>query len=104
MRYTFEQFAAVRSYGSLTFSPDGQWVAYTTNASGQFNVWKQPVTPGPDGPQMPIQLTALTDDATRQVFWSPDGSRLLTMADRHGTENFQLYTIPAEDGWLYPLT
>jgi len=104
MQYTFEQFAAVRNYGSLTFSPDGQWVAYTTNASGQFNVWKQPVAPGPDGPQMPIQLTALTDDATRQVFWSPDGSRLLTMADRHGTENFQLYTIPAEDGWLYPLT
>jgi dipeptidyl aminopeptidase/acylaminoacyl peptidase len=104
MRYTFEQFAAVRNYGSLTFSPDGQWVAYTTNASGQFNVWKQPVTPGPDGPQMPVQLTALTDDATRQVFWSPDGSRLLTMADHHGTENFQLYSIPAEDGWLYPLT
>jgi dipeptidyl aminopeptidase/acylaminoacyl peptidase len=104
MRYTFEQFAAVRNYGSLTFSPDGRWVAYTTNASGQFNVWKQPVAAGPDGPQMPIQLTALTDDATRQVFWSPDGARLLTMADRHGTENFQLYTIPAEDGWLYPLT
>jgi dipeptidyl aminopeptidase/acylaminoacyl peptidase len=104
MPYTFEQFAAVRNYGSLSFSPDGRWVAYTTNASGQFNVWKQPVAPGPDGPQMPVQLTALTDDATRQVYWSPDGSRLLTMADHHGTENFQLYSIPAEDGWLYPLT
>jgi dipeptidyl aminopeptidase/acylaminoacyl peptidase len=104
MRYTFEQFAAVRSYGSLTFSPDGQWVAYTTTATGQFNVWKQPVVPGPNGPQMPIQLTALTDDATRQVFWSPDGSRLLTTADHHGTENFQLYDIPAGEGWLYPLT
>ena len=104
MRYTFEQYAAVRNYGSLAFSPDGRWVAYTTNASGQFNVWKQPIAPGPDGPQMPIQLTALTDDATRQVHWSPDGSRLLTSADRHGTENFQLYDIPAEDGWLYPLS
>src|SRR3712207_8066094 len=54
-----EQFAAVRNYGSLTFSPDGGWVAYTTNASGQFNVWKQPVAAGPDGPQIDRKSTRL---------------------------------------------
>ena len=104
-RYTFEQFASVRNYGDLTFSPDGRSVAYTTNASGQYNVWRQPVETGPGGhPLMPVQLTALTDDAARRAVWSPDGERLLTMADHHGTENYQIYEIPAEHGWLYPLT
>jgi dipeptidyl aminopeptidase/acylaminoacyl peptidase len=104
-RYSYEQFAAVRNYGDLSFSPDGQSVAYTTNASGQFNVWRQPIATGPGGhPLMPIQLTALSDDAARRAIWSPDGKRILTAADHHGTENFQLYEVPAEDGWLYPLT
>ncbi|HEY8597892.1 MAG TPA: S9 family peptidase [Thermomicrobiales bacterium] len=105
MRYTFEQFAAARNYGELSFSPDGASLAYTTNTSGQFNVWRQPVATGPGGhPLMPVQLTALSDDAARRAIWSPDGARLLTAADRHGTENFQLYEIPAGEGWLYPLT
>ncbi len=105
MRYSFEQFAAARNYGDLSFSPDGQSIAYTTNASGQFNVWRQPIATGPGGhPLMPIQLTALVEDAARRAIWSPDGARILTAADRHGTENFQLYEVPAEDGWLYPLT
>lgn len=105
MRYAFEQFAAVRNYGDLSFSPDGLSVAYTTNASGQLNVWRQPIAMGPEGhPLMPIQLTSLTDDAARRAVWSPDGSRILTAADHHGTENFQLYEVPAEAGWLYPLS
>ncbi len=105
MRYTFEQFAAARNYGELSFSPDGASLAYTTNTSGQFNVWRQPVATGPGGhPLMPIQLTALSDDAARRAIWSPDGARILTAADRQGTENFQLYEVPAGEGWLYPLT
>lgn len=105
MRYSFEQFAAARNYGDLSFSPDGQSIAYTTNASGQFNVWRQPIVTGPGGhPLMPIQLTALVEDAARRAIWSPDGARILTAADHHGSENFQLYEIPAEEGWLYPLT
>ena len=41
-RYVFEQFAAVRRYQpTLAFSPDGSEVAYATNTSGQFNLWRQ---------------------------------------------------------------
>ena len=104
-RYSFEQFAAVRNYADLTFSPDGRRVAYTASTSGQFNVWVQPVAAGPDGePLMARQLTDLTEETARRVAWSPDGARIVTQADRHGNENFQLYEVPADRGWLYPLT
>jgi dipeptidyl aminopeptidase/acylaminoacyl peptidase len=104
-RYAFEQFAAVRNHSNLSFSPDGKWVAYATNASGQYNIWRQPVAVAPDSqPRMPIQLTALVDETARRAVWSPDGKRILTAADFHGQENFQLYEIPAESGWLYPIT
>jgi dipeptidyl aminopeptidase/acylaminoacyl peptidase len=104
-RYTFEQFAAVRNYADVSFSPDGKWVAYCTNTSGQQNVWRQPVETSPDGtPHMPIQLTALVNRTTRRAAWSPDGKSILTIADFQGNENFQLYEIPAESGWLYPIT
>jgi dipeptidyl aminopeptidase/acylaminoacyl peptidase len=104
-RYEFDQFTAVRNYLDLTFSPDGKWVAYVTNTSGQFNVWRQPTGTTPDGqPLMPIQLTALVEESARRAVWSPDGKRILTMADRQGTENYQIYEIPSERGWLYPIT
>ena len=34
--------------GSGAFSPDGRWIAYTTNEAGQPNVYVQPF-PGPGG-------------------------------------------------------
>lgn len=104
-RYDFEQFLAVRNYADLSFSPDGKWVTYVTNVSGQFNVWKQPVEAAAGNyPLMPVQLTALAEDAARRAVWSPAGDRIVTMADRHGTENHQIYEIPPDTGWLYPLT
>jgi dipeptidyl aminopeptidase/acylaminoacyl peptidase len=104
-RYDFEQFAAVRNYAGLSFSPDGMHVTYTANISGQFNVWRQPIAAGSDGgPLMPVQLTALVESAARTAVWSPDGARILTMADRHGTENFGIYEVPTERGWLYPVS
>ena len=38
MRYEFEQFTTVRRFADLAFSPDGAWLAYTADTSGQFNV------------------------------------------------------------------
>jgi Tol biopolymer transport system component len=37
-QYEFEQFAAVRNQAGISFSPDGEWVSFVSNASGQFNV------------------------------------------------------------------
>ena len=103
-RYTFDQFAAVRNFIDLSFSPDGKWVAYCTNPSGQFNVWRQRVDPNHEGSSVPIQLTDLTDTALLRAAWSPDGKRLVTMADYSGYELHQLYEIPPSNGELLPLT
>jgi dipeptidyl aminopeptidase/acylaminoacyl peptidase len=99
-QYTFEQFAAVRRYGfSLDLSPDGSEVVYIANISGQYNLWKQPIDGG-----YPLQLTFYTEQAVRQVAWSPDGQTLLYAADRHGNEFYQLYAIPAKGGEPNQLT
>ena len=104
-RYEFEQYAAVRRHQGLSFSPNGQEVAYTNNVSGQFNVWRQATHLGPDAtPAAPVQLTALDEDVARTVAWSPDGADILTTVDHQGNENFQLCRIPARAGWLYPIT
>jgi dipeptidyl aminopeptidase/acylaminoacyl peptidase len=99
-RYTFEQFTATRRYQpTLSFSPDGSEIAYVTNTSGQFNLWRQSSAGG-----YPHQLTTFDNQSVRRVAWSPDGQTILFTADREGDEFHQLYRIPARGGWPEPLT
>jgi dipeptidyl aminopeptidase/acylaminoacyl peptidase len=93
-RYAFDQFTAIRRYQpTLAFSPDGSSVAYSTNTSGQFNLWRQPSAGG-----YPRQLTLYTEQAVRGVDWSPDGETIVFTADEHGNEFYQIYTIPQHGG------
>ncbi len=99
-KYTFAQFTAIRRYQpALSFSPDGSEIAYSTNTSGQFNLWKQPSAGG-----YPKQMTIFTENAVREIAWSPDGKQILFTADHHGDEFTQLYLIPANGGRPQPLT
>jgi dipeptidyl aminopeptidase/acylaminoacyl peptidase len=99
-RYRFEQFADIRRFQSrLAFSPDGAQIAYSSNASGQFNLWRQPT----DGGE-PVQLTRYDDHAVREIDWSPDGATILYTADREGDEFYQLRLIPAAGGEPTSLT
>ncbi len=83
---SYSDFAAVVSYGSsLSFSPDGREIACSSNASGQFNLWVYPV----DGSE-PRQLTSYTDEAVRQLAWSPKGDQIVFTADAGGNEKHQL--------------
>ena len=102
--YSFNQFAAIRRYftnagATLTWSPDSKWLAYITNISGQFNLWKQPAAGG-----YPIQLTDFTNRIARTGAWSPDGERILLSVDYQGDEYHQLYLIPARGGEPQQLT
>ncbi|HEV2529908.1 MAG TPA: S9 family peptidase [Thermomicrobiales bacterium] len=93
-RIAFERFAATRRYQpTLALSPDGQDVVYSTNVSGQFNLWRQPTVGG-----YARQLTLFEDQTVRQVAWSPDGSALVFSADRAGDEFTRIYRLPVTGG------
>jgi len=103
-KYSYEQFSAVRNYADVSFSPDGKWVAYVTNASGQMNLWKQMVHLGRGKmPLAPIQLTAFTEQAARTCAFSPKGKHIFINADFQGNERHQIYSVPANKGWHYPI-
>lgn len=97
---TMDDFAAVVTYGGASsFSPDGTQLAVINNRSGQYNIWIQPL----DGGEQ-TQLTFYTDNAVRDLAWSPDGKQILYAADYQGNEKHQLYLIPAGGGEAEALT
>ena len=53
------------------WSPDGKWIAYISDRTGEAEVWLQ----GEDGE--PQQLTKGSDTYIRQVIWAPDSKTLL---------------------------
>ena len=55
-------------------SPDGRWLAYESDASGQYEIWVRPF-PDVDGGQWQISTTGGT-----QPLWGPDGRELLYLA------------------------
>jgi serine/threonine protein kinase len=57
---------------AATWSPDGQWMYFTSNASGAFHVWRQRF---PDG--RPEQITTGPNEE-EGVALAPDGRSLLT--------------------------
>ncbi|MGI8333625.1 prolyl oligopeptidase family serine peptidase [Actinomadura scrupuli] len=84
---------------SLALSPDGTQVAYSSNASGQFDLWVHPLTGG-----SPRRLTQHTGQAVRQIAWTPDGAGLVFTADTAGDEQYQIYRVPAGGGPSEPIT
>jgi len=97
--HEFEEYFATRRYLDLAIRPDGREVAYATDISGNYNVWRQSADGG-----WPYQLTTFHDRAARRVAWSPDGARLVVSADRDGDEREQLYLVAARGGTARRLT
>ena len=72
-----------------TWSPDGRFVAYTSDQSGNFDIWVQPVAGG-----RAVQVTS--DPATDwQPSWSADGNTLAFRSERDGGG---IYVVPALGG------
>jgi Tol biopolymer transport system component/DNA-binding winged helix-turn-helix (wHTH) protein len=91
----FVPFLPELSSTSLTFSKDGQWVAYTSDVDGQL--WRakadgsnrQQLTFGPS-------IVALPS-------WSPDGERIVFAAGLRGpwanwVRTWKMYVVPAKGG------
>ena len=72
-----------------TWSPDGRFIAYSTNTSGNFDIWVQPLGGG-----RAIQVTS--DSAVDwQPAWSPDGNSLAFRSERDGGG---IFIVPALGG------
>ncbi|MEM9552621.1 MAG: PDZ domain-containing protein [Acidobacteriota bacterium] len=96
------------------FSPDGRWLAYLSDASGEYEIYLRPT----DGSSAPRQLT---NDASVWRFapeWSPDSSTLAfsdrkrrlfvidvesgeqTLVDRSFRGDFTVYVFSPDSRWL----
>jgi dipeptidyl aminopeptidase/acylaminoacyl peptidase len=78
---------------ALAMSPDGSRLAYSCNASGQFNVWLLDLRDGSSR-----ALTDFTDHAVRDLAWAPDGNSIAFIADHRGNEQHQVHVVPAAGG------
>lgn len=58
---------------AATWSPDGKWIAYLSEASGEYEIYVR----SQDGKGAPIQLTTNDDTYPFQIAWSPDSKKLL---------------------------
>ncbi|HEX8730946.1 MAG TPA: prolyl oligopeptidase family serine peptidase [Ktedonobacterales bacterium] len=95
----FARYYAVRTHiGPIAFAPDLSQVAYITNTSGQFNIWRQGIGGG-----WPSQVTTFEDESTRSLIWTPDGE-IIGAADHAGGEQYDLFAIPAAGGAVRYLT
>ncbi len=85
--YDVDQFIHVRRNGPIGFSPDGRWVAYTSDVTGRSQIWKVPVEGG-----WPTELT-FGDDPVSGAAWARDGASLAFERDSGGSERYDLYSV-----------
>jgi Tol biopolymer transport system component len=79
----------------VTWSPDGRFIAYAADRTGNFDIWVQSVGGGD-----PVQVTRSAAQDT-QPDWSPDGSTLVFRSERDGGG---LFLVPALGGVERQLT
>jgi DNA-binding winged helix-turn-helix (wHTH) protein/Tol biopolymer transport system component len=86
---TFEPYLGTESFIDLTFSPDGQWVAYVGEG---LTLWRS----RPDGSER-LQLTTAPMHALRPR-WSHDGKRILFVAEIPNDVTYTAFVVSAEGG------
>lgn len=95
--YTIEQFMETVTICCASFSPDGEKLLFTSDASGVFNAYEVPVSGGE-----PAQLTHSTD-ALRTHGYFPADERFLYSSDQGGNELSHIY-VRNPDGTTRDLT
>jgi dipeptidyl aminopeptidase/acylaminoacyl peptidase len=95
----FEDYLAIETAGGATWHPNGKRIAFTSNASGQFQIYTCEIEKGKTLPR--TQLTNEEDRCTDPRYLSDE--TLIFTRDRGGDENFQIGLIE-ENGSLHWLT
>ncbi|TKJ41630.1 hypothetical protein CEE37_03425 [candidate division LCP-89 bacterium B3_LCP] len=78
--------AALSSEIDPAISPDGRWLLYVSNSSGNYDLWIRPLEGG-----VPIQLTSHPADDFSPV-WSPKGNRICFVSMRDDPAG-DIYTL-----------
>jgi tricorn protease len=96
------------------WSPDGKWIAYNSDASGENELYVRPQ----DGKGPPVQVTSGADTYYYQSTWSPDSKKLLwadrlqrlrfvdvaskgvTLVDQDKTGEIQSYDWSPDSQWI----
>ncbi len=97
--YRFEQFFAVRRTTDFAPFPDGDQVLFTSDISGQFNLWRVASAGG-----WPDQLTLFDKESVRSIAVSKDGRHIAFIADPDGNEKYQVYLMASQGGWPEKVT
>jgi dipeptidyl aminopeptidase/acylaminoacyl peptidase len=84
--------------GGASWSPDGQQILYSGNASGRINLWIM----NADGTGAHQLLHS--DDAQSGAVWSKDGQSVVYQQDRGGDEIYDLYSVASAGGTPRALT
>jgi prolyl oligopeptidase len=96
--YDARTFFETTTVFGTSFSADESKMLLTTDASGVFNVYSQPLAGG-----KPTMLTKSTTNATMGVSWFPNDDRFLYTADEGGNELNHVY-VRELDGTAKDLT
>ncbi|HZT39045.1 MAG TPA: protein kinase [Bryobacteraceae bacterium] len=83
--------SSTRSEAAPQYSPDGARIVFTSNRSGEHEVW----TCDSEGSN-PVQLTFLHAAMTGSPHWSPDGKQIVFDSNADG--RFEIYVINAGGG------
>lgn len=96
--FTAEAFFQTTSFSGASFSPRGDALLFSSDASGVFNAYRTPFEGGPVEP-----LTNSTTHAVFAVSWFPEDDRILYTSDEGGNELNHLY-VRELDGRTRDLT
>ena len=96
--YTVEDFYENVQYSGASWSPDGQKLLVTSNASGIYNAYAIAMAGGE-----PQQLTASDSNSVLAISYFPDDERILFMSDQGGNELTHIY-VRNTDGSVRDLT
>ena len=75
-----------KDYGSISYSPDGTWIAFESERSGNWDIW----IVKPDG----SDLMQLTIDSSNDFYpaWFHDGEQIAFTSDRSGNNDIWILT------------